>query len=149
MRPPLSIVTLNTNAAVESVVAEDVGRIGMSENPFKKIVEDYIDAAGQREEGRDAYYPYTMSVQVDEIQLSTLIYLCGMLSAHPDDLSCWLFQSALDVALDEYANWSGKTDGQVHNEVQEMLLQLEQQGYFEEVRKRGWVTAKREDEEET
>jgi hypothetical protein len=149
MRPPLSIVTLNTNAAVESVVAEDIRRTGMSENPFKKIVEDYIDAAGQREEGRDAYYPYTMSVQVDEIQLSTLIYLCGMLSAHPDDLSCWLFQSALDVALDEYANWSGKTDGQVHNEVQEMLLQLEQQGYFEEVRKRGWVTAKREDEEET
>jgi hypothetical protein len=131
------------------VVAKDVGRIGMSENPFKKIVEDYIDAAGQREEGRDAYYPYTMSVQVDEIQLSTLIYLCGMLSAHPEDLCCWLFQSALDVALDEYANWSGKTDGQVHNEVQEMLLQLEQQGYFEEVRKRGWVTAKREDEEET
>ena len=122
----------------------------MSENPFKKIVEEYIAGAGQREEGRGvSYYPYTMSVQVDEIQLSTLIYLCEMLSTHPDDVSCWLFQSALDVALYEYANLSGKTDGQVHNEVQEMLLQLEQQGYFEEVRKRGWVTAKREDEEET
>jgi len=132
------------------VVAKDVGRIGMSENPFKKIVEDYIAGAGKREEGRgDAYYPYTMSIQVDEIQLSTLIYLCEMLSTHPDDVSCWLFQSALDVALYEYANLSGKTDGQVHNEVQEMLVQLEQQGYFEEVRKRGWVTAKREDEEET
>jgi hypothetical protein len=132
------------------VVAKDVGRIGMSENPFKKIVEDYIAGAGQREEGRgDVYYPFTMSVQVDEIQLSTLLYLCEMLSSHPDDVSCWLFQSALDVALNEYANLSGKTDGQVHNEVQEMLLQLEQQGYFEEVRKRGWVTAKREDEQET
>ena len=118
----------------------------MAENPFKKIVEDYIAGAGQREEGRgDPYYPYTMSVQVDEIQLSTLIYLCEMLSTHPDDVSCWLFQSALDVALYEYANLSGKPDGQVHNEVQEMLQQLEQQGYFEEVRKRGWVTGKRED----
>jgi hypothetical protein len=129
------------------VVAKDIGRVGMSENPIKMIVEDYIDGAGQRERLGDPYYPYVMPVQVDELQLSKLHYLCQVLSAHPDELSWRMFQAALDLALDEYCEWSGKSHGQAHNERQEMLLQMEQQGYFKEFRKRGWVTAKRKDEE--
>jgi hypothetical protein len=117
----------------------------VSENYIKMIVEDYIDGAGQQEESGEPYYPYVLPVQVDEIQLSKLNYLCQVLSAHPDTFSRRMFQAALDTALDEYCEWSGKSEGQAYNEMQQMLQQMEQQGYFEEFQRRGWVTSKRED----
>jgi hypothetical protein len=117
----------------------------MSESYIKMIVEDYIDGAGQQEESGEPYYPYVVPVQVDEIQLSKLSYLCQALSTHPDSFSRRMFQAALDTALDEYCEWSGKSERQAYNEMSQMREQMEQQGYFEEFRKRGWTTAKRED----
>ena len=117
----------------------------MSENYIKMIVEDYIDGAGQQEESGEPYYPYVLPVQVDEIQLSKLNYLCQVFSALPDEFSWRMFQAALDTALDEYCEWSGKSERQAYNEMRQMREQMEQQGYFEEFQKRGWVTSKRED----
>ena len=117
----------------------------MSENPIKMIVEDYIDGAGQRERLGDPNYPYVFPVQVDEIQLSKLWYLCKVLSAPPGEFAWRMFQAALDIAVDEYCEWSGKGQWQAHNEMQQMLQQMEQRGFFEDLQKRGWVTSKDED----
>jgi hypothetical protein len=126
-------------------VAKDIRRIGMSENPIKIIVGDYIDGAGQRGRLGDPYYPYMWPTQVDEIQLSKLYYLCHMLSAPHREFTWRMFQAALDIALDEYCAWSGKEHLQAYSEMQQMRQQMEQQGFFENLRKQGWVTGKRED----
>ncbi len=113
----------------------------MSDNPIELIVKDYIDGAGHREQQETRpYYPYMMPVQVDEIQLSKLHYLCQLLSAPRTDFSRRMFQAALDLAVDQYCQWSGKNQWHAHQEMQMVRRNLESQGYFEELRKRGYVT---------
>jgi hypothetical protein len=78
-------------------------------------------------------------VQIDELQLSKLFYLSKVLAAPRDEFAQRMFQAALDLALDEYRRFSEKSEPQAYSEMDQVLKELRRQGYFEDLRKRGYL----------
>jgi hypothetical protein len=110
----------------------------MSNDPIKIIVRAYLDGAGfeQREDHSTLYW---LPVQIDEFQLSKLAYLSNVLAAPRNEFSQRMFQAALDLALDEYRRFSEKSEAQAYAEMDQVLKGLRRKGYFEELRKRGYL----------
>jgi hypothetical protein len=111
--------------------------MSMEQERIRQIAEDYADGEGQNPDKQHPFYPYRVLVQMDEMEITKLYYLCKELAAEPEEFSRTMFHTVLDLAWDAYEDWTDKDPAQVGNERQDLLWQMDQQGFFENFRPGG------------